>query len=235
MRRMLCTDCGQTDRPNTLIGGSDLLELVLWACLVVPGLLYCGWRHASRCKVCAHCGSPHLVREARAARERAGEPVAGAGGGFVYSSRPLPFLGPPGTRFRRLTAGGALASVALVSWAVVSMDLLRVHPAPRLTPGSTRGVVSAPSPQAEAAAPPAQARVAKQAGAEPVEHPSVRRHLRKRECQRLCNEFHGNNAQSNRECLARCVDELQSDAMRALEGCRESLDPASCPFLLGPP
>jgi hypothetical protein len=231
MRRMLCTECGQTDRPNTLIGGSDVLELVLWACFVVPGLAYCGWRHTSRRKVCAHCGSLHLVRESRAARDRAGETSTSAGGRVVYSQRPLPFLGPPGTRFRRLTASGAVASVALVSWAVVSLDLLRVRPAPRRAPASARASVPAPSPEAQAAAQQARAR----AEADPSEHPSVRRYLRKRECQRLCNEFHGNNAASNRDCLARCMDELESDAMRGLEGCKDSLDPASCPFLLGPP
>jgi hypothetical protein len=228
---MLCTECSQTDRPNTLIGGSDLLELVLWACFVVPGLAYCGWRHASRRKVCAHCGSLHLVRESRAAQGRAGEASTSAGGRVVYSSRPLPFLAPPGTRFRRLTAGGAVASVALVSWAVVSLDLLRVRPAPHRPPAQVRAAVPPPSPEAQAAAQQARAR----AETDPSDHPSVRRYLRKRECQRLCNEFHGTNGAANRDCLARCMDELESDAMRGLEGCKDSLDPGSCPFLLGPP
>ncbi len=234
MRRMLCTECGQTDRPNTLIGGSDLLELVLWACFLVPGLVYCGWRHSARCKACAHCGSLDLVRESRAARDRADEAPTSAGGRVVYARRPLPFLAPPGTRFRRLTASGAVASVALVSWAVVSLDLLRVQPAARRsTP--MRAEVPVPAPEAHAAAQQARARAEEQAEADPSDHPSVRRYLRKRECQRLCNEFHGSNAASNRGCLARCVDELESDAMRGLEGCKDSLDPASCPFLLGPP
>ena len=69
--RMLCTDCFVTAEPDTVLEGSDLLELLGWCCLAAPGLLYCWWRHALRIKVCAFCGSRELVREARAAAARA--------------------------------------------------------------------------------------------------------------------------------------------------------------------
>jgi len=70
MTRMLCTACAQTDEPDTLVAGSDLVEMLGWLCLAVPGWLYCLWRHGVRLKVCAHCGSNSLIREARAAQAR---------------------------------------------------------------------------------------------------------------------------------------------------------------------
>ena len=70
MIRMLCAACNQTDEPDTLIAGSDLVEMLGWLCLAIPGWLYCCWRHHARLKVCAHCGSDSLIREARAAQVR---------------------------------------------------------------------------------------------------------------------------------------------------------------------
>ncbi len=65
--RMLCTDCGALDHPNTLLEGSDLVEMAGWLCFALPGWLYCWWRHTLRIKVCRDCGGRELVREARAA------------------------------------------------------------------------------------------------------------------------------------------------------------------------
>jgi hypothetical protein len=70
MIRMLCTACNETAEPDTVIAGSDLVEMLGWLCLAVPGWLYCWWRHSTRLKVCAHCGSDSLIREARAAQAR---------------------------------------------------------------------------------------------------------------------------------------------------------------------
>jgi hypothetical protein len=70
MTRMLCTACNETAEPDTVIEGSDLVEMLSWLCLAIPGWLYCWWRHSARLKVCAHCGSDSLIREARAAQAR---------------------------------------------------------------------------------------------------------------------------------------------------------------------
>ncbi len=70
MTRMLCTACNETAEPDTVIEGSDLVEMLGWLCLAFPGWLYCWWRHSVRLKVCAHCGSDSLIREARAAQAR---------------------------------------------------------------------------------------------------------------------------------------------------------------------
>lgn len=109
---MMCTRCYRVSVPDTRIPGSDLLELLAWCGLGVPGLLYCAWRHLQRAKVCAHCGSPELVREARASR-RLARGAAVAGPAAVHSSRPA--LWPPALRAPRdrLRWGWSLALVAL--------------------------------------------------------------------------------------------------------------------------
>jgi len=73
--RMMCTDCLRTAEADTLLEGSDTVELFAWCCLALPGLLYCWWRHALRIKVCAFCGGRELVREARAAAARRPAPA----------------------------------------------------------------------------------------------------------------------------------------------------------------
>jgi hypothetical protein len=46
--RMYCPNCGTWGSPKTYTKGSFALEVLLWLCLLVPGLLYSVWRLASR-------------------------------------------------------------------------------------------------------------------------------------------------------------------------------------------
>lgn len=87
--RMLCTDCGVTAEADTLLPGSDRVELVAWLLGAVLGWLYCARRHWLRRKACSACGGTALVREARAA---------------IAS-----FVAPPPRAPRILSAGTALA------------------------------------------------------------------------------------------------------------------------------
>ena len=122
--RMLCTDCGLTAQADTLLEGSDALEMLAWCCLALPGLLYCWWRHAMRLKVCPACGGRELVREARAARQRGpawaptatGPRVRNAGGPVLWPDG----LATPRDRLRHggvaaLLAGLLVAAVAAAS------------------------------------------------------------------------------------------------------------------------
>ena len=68
--RMMCTECFRTTEADTVLEGSDIVEMIAWGCFGIPGMLYCWWRHALRIKVCSVCGSGELVREARAAAAR---------------------------------------------------------------------------------------------------------------------------------------------------------------------
>lgn len=56
-----CMTCGGEGQPRSAVKGSILIEIVLWLCFIVPGLIYSLWRMNSRAGVCAACGSTTLV------------------------------------------------------------------------------------------------------------------------------------------------------------------------------
>ena len=110
--RMMCTDCFRTAEADTLLEGSDLVEMLAWCCFALPGLLYCWWRHALRIKACAFCGSRELVREARAAAERAPRQAPPSGGPRVGNlSGPVRWPRALATPRERLRHGGVVASL----------------------------------------------------------------------------------------------------------------------------
>ena len=61
MTKMICTKCGSTGKTKSHTKGSILIELVLWLCFLVPGLIYSLWRLTTRRQVCAACGSHELA------------------------------------------------------------------------------------------------------------------------------------------------------------------------------
>ncbi len=220
-RRMLCTACGRTDSPDTLVAGSDLLELVLWGLLLVPGLLYCGWRHLHRRRVCSHCGGAALLRESRASRHRTLEGYPGEGlrssgarGQLVYAARHIPWMATPSERFRRVIRGGAVVAAAGVAFGVVSLNAVRVAPDTQ--------------PASPFRAPPTKAEIEKKREAR-VES------LRRRECERLCAEFHRVEARSHRQCMQSCEAKILEDppVEESGEDCAELLDPLACEYVSG--
>lgn len=56
-----CMTCGSEAIPKTHVKGSFLVELVLWLCLIVPGMIYSVWRISSKHNVCPSCGGATLV------------------------------------------------------------------------------------------------------------------------------------------------------------------------------
>jgi hypothetical protein len=60
-RPMICTACGMAGAPRTVTRGSLLIEIVLWLCMLLPGLLYSIWRLTTKHKACRHCGSTVIV------------------------------------------------------------------------------------------------------------------------------------------------------------------------------
>lgn len=58
---MICSDCGTVGSVKTVTPGGCLVEIVLWAFFLVPGLIYTIWRRTSRKKVCAKCGGSTLL------------------------------------------------------------------------------------------------------------------------------------------------------------------------------
>jgi len=58
---MICSTCGTPGKPKKVSRGSLLIEIILWCCFLVPGILYSLWRMGSKQKVCRKCGSPSMV------------------------------------------------------------------------------------------------------------------------------------------------------------------------------
>ncbi len=56
-----CMSCGTDAQANAYTKGSIWIEIVLWLCLIVPGLIYSIWRQTNKARKCAACGSEHLV------------------------------------------------------------------------------------------------------------------------------------------------------------------------------
>lgn len=58
---VVCKQCGHYGEPERETKGSFWIEVVLWLCFLVPGLIYSIWRINSRHDVCAKCGSSDLI------------------------------------------------------------------------------------------------------------------------------------------------------------------------------
>jgi hypothetical protein len=61
MAEKICSSCGSVSYPKKVTKGSFFIELILWLCLLVPGLIYSIWRLASRHDACGRCGSASIV------------------------------------------------------------------------------------------------------------------------------------------------------------------------------
>jgi hypothetical protein len=61
---LICTQCGSVDGPKSKTKGSMLIELILWCCMLIPGLIYSIWRLTTRSSVCKSCESPQMVKTA---------------------------------------------------------------------------------------------------------------------------------------------------------------------------
>ena len=58
---MFCKSCGHEGEPVAHTPGSFFIELVLWICFIIPGLVYSFWRLSRRRKVCAGCRSSDII------------------------------------------------------------------------------------------------------------------------------------------------------------------------------
>lgn len=57
----ICTQCGSIGTPKRTPRGSMLVEIGLWLCLLVPGLIYSLWRVGSKQPTCRQCGSANCM------------------------------------------------------------------------------------------------------------------------------------------------------------------------------
>ena len=58
---MVCKACGHVGVPESRVRGSLAIEIILWLCLIIPGLIYSIWRMGSRFSACAKCASEDII------------------------------------------------------------------------------------------------------------------------------------------------------------------------------
>lgn len=61
MKKLLCRNCGYQGLAKTITKGSIFIEIILWICFIIPGLIYSIWRISSRYKACPKCKAPNMV------------------------------------------------------------------------------------------------------------------------------------------------------------------------------
>lgn len=54
-KRKLCSHCGHVGYSVTRVEGSLGIEILLWLCLAVPGIIYTIWRLTTRSQRCPVC------------------------------------------------------------------------------------------------------------------------------------------------------------------------------------
>lgn len=60
-KQLICTQCGNTGKPQRKVKGNLLIEIILWLFFILPGLIYSIWRTSSYYKACKVCGSTTLI------------------------------------------------------------------------------------------------------------------------------------------------------------------------------
>jgi len=60
-KKLVCTKCGALGKPRWKTKGSVAIEIVLWICFIIPGLIYSLWRQTTKYQVCPKCESDDLI------------------------------------------------------------------------------------------------------------------------------------------------------------------------------
>ena len=60
-KQLICTDCGSIGKTKKQCKGNLAIEIILWICYIVPGLIYTIWRQTTYRQVCKVCGSEDVV------------------------------------------------------------------------------------------------------------------------------------------------------------------------------
>lgn len=60
-KKFHCMDCGVDQYPEIKAKGSLTIEIILWLCVIIPGLIYSIWRIKSKRPVCSSCNGENLI------------------------------------------------------------------------------------------------------------------------------------------------------------------------------
>lgn len=58
---MICTNCKYQGDPIKVTKGHFLIEVVLWCCYIIPGVIYSLWRLTTRYDACPKCKAPNMI------------------------------------------------------------------------------------------------------------------------------------------------------------------------------
>lgn len=58
-KEYICTNCYYKGYPK--VPDSFLIEVILWLCYIIPGLIYTCWRRSEKNIICAKCNQKTLV------------------------------------------------------------------------------------------------------------------------------------------------------------------------------
>jgi hypothetical protein len=57
----ICASCGSRSMPVRPNKGHGLIELILWLCFIIPGIIYSIWRRSGLSNRCGACGSGDVI------------------------------------------------------------------------------------------------------------------------------------------------------------------------------
>ena len=60
-KNIYCPRCKYQGKPKRTMKGSFIIELVLWCCFIVPGVIYSLWRLTTKGMACPDCGEEKLI------------------------------------------------------------------------------------------------------------------------------------------------------------------------------
>lgn len=60
-KEFLCLSCGNIGKPRLRNRGSSFIEIVLWLCFLIPGMLYTFWRMFRKERLCKTCNAPNPI------------------------------------------------------------------------------------------------------------------------------------------------------------------------------
>jgi hypothetical protein len=60
-KQQICSSCGSQGNTKKHTRGSLLIDIVLWLCGILPGILYSFWRLGTRKVVCGVCSADTLI------------------------------------------------------------------------------------------------------------------------------------------------------------------------------
>ncbi len=58
---VFCPTCGNIGKPKLMTRGSIFIEILLWICFIIPGLIYSLWRQTTKYKACRFCQSISVI------------------------------------------------------------------------------------------------------------------------------------------------------------------------------